>query len=545
MSNPIPRRRAPRSATRLGDLPPPLLARARRRLGQSALVAFGLLLSTQIITYLFYLTTGEGVIRFAPAGDVVSMMLCLAVAVTCRSPFLSDLWALRAGVAGELLVCASLSAVSIHNSYELSGHAPSVGPEALIIAVFPLVVPISPRVATLVSFSAALMPALSILLFTLVPTGIQIAHPLAEALSVSTYGFIAALIAYAASRERHEAYVDTEELRQEQALLETLLGQVGASVILVDNGGRVVYANATAGQALLSPGAAPGMTLDEALDEQAKPVGRAFTEGNDATVTLMIQGEAEVLKVARREIEVGFLPHKLLIARRFTEEIRSREIAAYKRIIRVLVHELTNSLGPIASVLSSAQKVLGNPQHAARLQSVFTVVRERVQNLTDFLERYARLARLPTPRPKRLEWRAFLAELDEMQPFRLVGEPPSDEVSADAGQLQQVMLNLIRNAEEAGGKVGESEVSVARAGDEFCVHVSDRGEGLSEEAWRNAMTPLFSTKPEGSGLGLALCREIVEAHGGRIGIFPRPGGGTTVRFWLPGQPAPQAAMTNV
>lgn len=78
---------------------------------------------------------------------------------------------------------------------------------------------------------------------------------------------------------------------------------------------------------------------------------------------------------------------------------------------------------------------------------------------------------------------------------------------------------------------------MSREGEEVCLRVSDRGFGLSDEAWRHVMTPLFSTKPKGSGLGLALCREILEAHGGRLGLFPREGGGTTVRCWLPRGPA--------
>lgn len=189
--------------------------------------------------------------------------------------------------------------------------------------------------------------------------------------------------------------------------------------------------------------------------------------------------------------------------------------------------------------------MLGNPQHAARLQSTFTVVRERLKSLSEFLEGYARLARLPTPRPASVAWGPFLAEVRGLHPFQLFAEPPTEDGYFDQAQLQQVLLNLLKNAEEAGSPAGETEVEVSREGEEVCVRVSDRGSGLSDEAWRHAMTPLFSTKPKGSGLGLALCREILEAHGGRLGLFPREGGGTTVRCWLPHRPvrttAPVAA----
>lgn len=247
----------------------------------------------------------------------------------------------------------------------------------------------------------------------------------------------------------------------------------------------------------------------------------------------MVGGEPEALQIVKREIEVGFRPYELLVARRVTEALRASEIAAYKRVVRVMMHEINNSLGPIGSTLSSAQRVLGDPRHSARLQSAFTVVRERIKSLSEFLEGYARLARLPAPRPASVAWGPFLAEVRGLHPFQLTSELPAEDGYFDSAQLQQVLLNLLKNAEEAGSPHGETEVEVSREDDEVCVRVSDRGAGLSDEAWRHAMTPLFSTKPKGSGLGLALCREILEAHGGRLGLFPREGGGTTVRCWLP------------
>jgi two-component system nitrogen regulation sensor histidine kinase NtrY len=501
-------------------------------------VAAAVLLATQVLTFILFVWTGDAAAYFIPNGDLLSTGICLALFLVTRAPPISDAAALRVGLATEVLLCASLSGLSTYNAHVLHGHAPSLDPSTLVIVVFPLMVPAPPRLTAWISLLAAAAAPICVLFLTAVATSISISHPIPEALAIATFPVLAAGVAYAIARMRHEAYVDVEELRQEQSLLETLLSQVGAAVILVDAKGRLAYANDTARELLLKENAALGAGLSEALHDRAAAVGHAFAEDRDALITLVVDGEPEVVQVVRRPIEVGFLPHGLLVARRFTSALRAREIAAYKRVVRVLVHELKNALGPIASVLSSTQRVLGDPQHAPRLQSVFGVVRERVKNLGDFLERYASLARLPAPRPTRVAWGDFLAELGGLHAFRLEGEPPPGGAHFDAAQIQQVISNLLKNADEAGSPPGETEIALSVEGSEVCICVSDRGSGLSDEAWRNAMTPLFSTKPKGSGLGLALCREILEAHGGRLGLFPRPGGGTTVRCWLPTKGVP-------
>ena len=118
--------------------------------------------------------------------------------------------------------------------------------------------------------------------------------------------------------------------------------------------------------------------------------------------------------------------------------------------------------------------------------------------------------------------------------FRLVESPPQRTASFDTVQLEQALINLLKNARESGSDADGIELSVARAAQGFAIEVRDRGPGFTMAALENALVPFYSTKETGTGLGLTLCREIIEAHGGRLRIANREGGGAVVSLWLPG-----------
>jgi signal transduction histidine kinase len=130
----------------------------------------------------------------------------------------------------------------------------------------------------------------------------------------------------------------------------------------------------------------------------------------------------------------------------------------------------------------------------------------------------------------------FLQRLEGTTPFRIEQPLPRNQASFDAAQMEQVMINLLKNAVESGSTQEEIVVRIQEQRKGFTLEVTDRGSGLNENALRDALLPFFSTKPTGTGLGLTLCREIVEAHGGRLSIANRPGGGASVSVWLPGGP---------
>jgi signal transduction histidine kinase len=197
-------------------------------------------------------------------------------------------------------------------------------------------------------------------------------------------------------------------------------------------------------------------------------------------------------------------------------------------------HEVNNSLAPVSSLVHSARVAARAPRHASRLEDILATIEERVRHLSRFLEGYAALARLPAPRPEEIAWAPFLESVNRAVPFCVLGSPDPPASVFDPAQMQQVLLNLLKNAAEAGGPGSEIAVSVERAPDGACLlRILDRGPGMDEDALRSAALPLSAADRGGRGLGLPLCAEILAAHGGELVVGPRPGGGTIVTCRLP------------
>jgi signal transduction histidine kinase len=214
-------------------------------------------------------------------------------------------------------------------------------------------------------------------------------------------------------------------------------------------------------------------------------------------------------------------------------------------VIRIISHEINNSLGPISSLVSSAKIILQRPEHLPRLSSLFETIQERSQHLQDFLAGYATLAKIPKPQPVQVPWGPILNGLQGLWPDLQIGEIPNRPGYFDRAQIQQVLINLIKNANEAGGPKEEVKVVVeAATGGGWRISVLDRGPGISEEVMQNAFLPFFTTKPTGSGLGLALSREIVDLHRGRLSFARREGGGMSVSLWLPDEDATAASLLS-
>jgi signal transduction histidine kinase len=176
--------------------------------------------------------------------------------------------------------------------------------------------------------------------------------------------------------------------------------------------------------------------------------------------------------------------------------------------------------------------------HEQRLGAALDTIEERATHLKTFLDGYASFARLPMPAKRATPWREVLAGVEGLYAFKVEGELPATPVFADPAQLQQVLINLLKNAAESGSAADAITLGIREVetgGVE--VTVSDRGKGMAPEVLRSALLPFFSTKKTGTGLGLALCHEIIEAHTGRLSLHPRTGGGLSVRCWLPAAPA--------
>ena len=164
---------------------------------------------------------------------------------------------------------------------------------------------------------------------------------------------------------------------------------------------------------------------------------------------------------------------------------------------------------------------------------MFATIENRARHLAGFIEGYAQFAKLPQPRLAPVAWEVLIERLRAVVAFELDGSVPRRAARFDAAQIEQALINLLKNACESGAEPPSIELAVGDAGQGFSIEVRDRGPGFSATALENALVPFYSTKETGTGLGLTLCREIVEAHGGRLRIANRAGGGAMVLLWLP------------
>jgi signal transduction histidine kinase len=167
-----------------------------------------------------------------------------------------------------------------------------------------------------------------------------------------------------------------------------------------------------------------------------------------------------------------------------------------------------------------------------RLAEINAAIAERLASLQEFIDGYAHLARLPKPRREKVVWKELLDSVQRVTPF-VIDASPLHEATIDRAQIEQVLVNLVKNAREAGSAESEIVVRVVRRDGGSVLIVEDRGQGMDDETLRHALLPFYSTKPGGTGLGLALSGEIIDAHGGNVRIGRREGGGMAITCWIP------------
>jgi nitrogen fixation/metabolism regulation signal transduction histidine kinase len=321
---------------------------------------------------------------------------------------------------------------------------------------------------------------------------------------------------------------------QKELLLDTILQRTPVAVILVSANDRIVYSNAAARE--LFNTRLDGHLFAEIVANLAPPIREAVLARGDAIVTVPGEEREETVHLSQRTFRLNTVEHRLVLVERLTAELRRQEIAVWKNAIRVINHELNNTIAPISSMIHSARIAQERPDHRHRLGEIYETIEERLAFLRGFLESYAQFARLPAPRKERAEWGAILEDVRALYAFRVNGGM-REESLVDPAQMQQVLINLVKNAHESGSDAAEIVVTIQRVVDGTVVRVVDRGKGMSNEVMRQALVPFYTTKPGGSGLGLALCNEIIEAHGGRMRLQAREGGGTVVTCWIPGNAA--------
>ena len=304
------------------------------------------------------------------------------------------------------------------------------------------------------------------------------------------------------------------------ALLRAVMAEIDVAIFAFDGGQRLVLANRYGERLLGRPAsdlagqAADALGLHDALD--ASP----------AIQDLSFPGGAGRWEIRRTKFWQGGIAHELLVLADLSQPLREQERQAWKRLIRVIGHELNNSLAPIKSIAGSLESLLKRtpppPDWREDMERGLTVIASRADSLGRFTGAYARLARLPPPTRKPFEFGSLMRRvvtLDSRTPVLLAGGPEL-LVTADADQIEQLLINVVRNAIDAALETDGAVAAGWTARDRTLeVWVEDEGPGLQNTG--NLFVPFFTTKAGGSGIGLVLSRQIAEGHGGSLSLENR------------------------
>src|SRR6059036_1686206 len=307
------------------------------------------------------------------------------------------------------------------------------------------------------------------------------------------------------------------------ALLRRVMEEIDVAVFAFDESRALRLVN-RGGAALL------GRPVEQILGKDAAELGLGDSLAGDAPRVLELAfpgrpgpGRWELRRGTFRQ---GGLPHQLLVLADVSRALSEEERQAWKRLIRVLSHELNNSLAPIKSIADSLLALINrkpaSTDQREDLRKGLGVIASRSESLSRLMAAYARLARLPAPRLERVaiqDWVRRVVALETRRPVA-IRPGPNVTIQADGGQLDQLLINLVRNAVDAtlDGN-GAVEVGWEARNGQLDVWVRDEGAGLADTA--NLFVPFYTTKPDGSGIGLALSRQIAEAHGGTLTLSNR------------------------
>ena len=421
---------------------------------------------------------------------------------------------------------------------------------ALLLAVLIVAVALSawlstliePRLAAIVAFAIGLLPALWLARRAAAPV-----RRLLRALSGAVASYRDGDFSLSLVADRHDELGDLvlahndlgaalreqrQHLAQRELLLDTVTQHSPVAILLVDSHSKVVYANLAARHLLNDGKSLHGLDFGALVARWPQPLQQAVAASEDSLFSVEIDRNDETFHLSQRGLLLRGRPHRLYLLKRLTRELSRQEVGIWKKLIRVLSHELNNSLAPISSLAHSGAE-LARRGDVQALPEVFTTIGERSRHLHDFIAGYAKFARLPKPQPEAVLWADLVQDLKRQLVFALPEPLPAEAGWFDRIQTEQLLINLLKNAHESGSDPAAVELGISHVAGWQRIEVRDRGGGMTEIVLTQALLPFYSTKRSGSGLGLALAREIAEAHGGQIRLDSRAGGGLNVTILLP------------
>jgi len=323
-------------------------------------------------------------------------------------------------------------------------------------------------------------------------------------------------------------------LREQHYFMDKILAVSPAGILTFDFDGRVALANPSAERIMQIPAA---VLQGETLQAQGSPFADALADlpRGEARV-LPLHGSRRIRCLKSHFLDQGF-SRDFITMEELTEELRLSERAAYEKLIRMMSHEVNNSVGAVRSLLTSSLNYQDQLRDSDRgdFSNAMAVAISRVENLSEFMNRFSQVVRLPAPEKRPCNLHAMLRDIQTLlEPWSRDAEivwvwmvetlPPP--IPLDQNQMEQVFLNIFKNAIEAIGRAGTIGIRLGQKEDRYFVTIEDSGKGLDPEVRKNLFTPFFSTKTNGQGIGLTLIREILVRHGFEFSLDRPPGGPT-------------------
>jgi nitrogen fixation/metabolism regulation signal transduction histidine kinase len=338
---------------------------------------------------------------------------------------------------------------------------------------------------------------------------------------------------------------EKQSLYQRELLLDKVVNASDVVTVLVNHRDTIIFANRAA-QHFFNSGVLLGQLWADLLEQQM-PDLLQHNDKNNAIIQLLVnetthggansaakdsinEGE-QSWHLSRHHLKLHASSHELILLKPITKELHQQELQTWKKIIKVMNHELNNSIAPISSMCHSGL-ILANRLNEPQLNRVFNTITSRIKKLSEFIQNYSQLARLSTPKKQPFDIVKTCEQLQNLYQLELISSTAVVMINADEGQIEQLLINLLKNAKESSPNT-PTQVSLITQENILNICIRDHGPGMELEVMKKAFLPYYSTKATGSGIGLSICREVTDAHHGQISLNNHPEGGLKVTISLP------------
>ena len=353
---------------------------------------------------------------------------------------------------------------------------------------------------------------------------------------------------------------EKQSLYQRELLLDKVVNASDVVTVLVNHRDTIIFANRAA-EHFFAQTSMLGMSWQNLLTEQMPELSQHDDKDNAIIQLMLVEPQygsgystfgaddthysdadknakmktEQSWHLSRHHLKLHGSRHQLRLLKPITQAMHQQELQTWKKVIRVINHELNNSIAPISSMCHSGN-ILAERLAEPQLTRVFVTISKRINKLAEFIQSYSQLARLSRPQKQAFDLMKTLVQLQELYQFTLRSRDESLIFSGDESQIEQLLINLLKNAQQACSDqttVQPTEVSIASQQGQLCITVRDFGTGMPVDILPKAFLPYYSTKADGSGIGLSICREISDGHQGHITLNNHPQGGLQVEVGLP------------